>query len=210
MKRPGLSPRFLPATLFLLAAWNVAAQETSAAQAVQRAERSLEKTDSAPAGANPAPLVTQTPAAEAELEALLRRAIEVDSALRARFDANGNGTLDNDEWRVAQRRVIVALAGPGAADQARLEAVDAEVARRRRQREQAAEAFTAGTIATTKEQARLQMVADEVARRRIEREAQGRVPGKTTVVPVPGEEAGPATERRPESTTGQPPGPETK
>jgi hypothetical protein len=88
------------------------------------------------------------PAAEntAEFEAFIRRAIEADATQRTRFDEDGDGKLSDAEWQGARRRMLIALGGDlamnpsPAEEQARLQQVVQEVARRRVLREQAVKA----------------------------------------------------------------------
>lgn len=70
------------------------------------------------------------------LESVLRAALEGNPEQRAAFDRNADQRIDDNEWAVARARIARALLGEGA-DQARLDAVAAEMARRRELREKA-------------------------------------------------------------------------
>lgn len=68
------------------------------------------------------------------LESVLRTAVEANPEQRAVFDLNADRRIDDQEWASARTRIGRALLG-GGAEQARLEAVAAEMARRRESRE---------------------------------------------------------------------------
>ncbi len=75
------------------------------------------------------------------LEPVLRAALEANPEQRARFDLNADWRIDDQEWREARRHIgRQLLGGEGEVmrvDPARLDAVAAEVARRREVREKA-------------------------------------------------------------------------
>lgn len=82
----------------------------------------------------------------AELEKFLRASMESSAAQMTRFDRNGDGKLDDAEWSAAREQLVrmlqgseESLAGNSRAvdDRKRLEAVAAEVAKRRAMREKA-------------------------------------------------------------------------
>jgi hypothetical protein len=104
-----------------------------------------ERMEKAPAAAN------RENSDQTALEKVLRSAIEGNPAQLRRFDADKNGKLEDQEWAAARREIQRwANEGPEAAapststqptpeqERKRLEAVAAEVARRREAREQAA------------------------------------------------------------------------
>jgi hypothetical protein len=78
----------------------------------------------------------------AALEKVLRTAIENNEAQLARFDADQNGKLDDQEWNAARQEIrrwagVDGAVRTPAEEQKRLEAVAAEVERRRVMREKA-------------------------------------------------------------------------
>ena len=83
------------------------------------------------------------PKAMGELEKTLRAALENDATQRARYDRNADGKLDDQEWLAARRELHRWLAtqevvAPNPEERKRLEQVAAEVARRRKMREEVA------------------------------------------------------------------------
>lgn len=89
------------------------------------------------------------PAAVSEVEELergLRAAVEGNAELRQRFDLNADQRIDDQEWAGARRRIGRMLAGGDHVTQVdpdRLDAVAAEVARRRELRGKAVEQLEA-------------------------------------------------------------------
>ena len=84
------------------------------------------------------PFVSPVAEQTQELEKVLRAAIVADAVQLKRYDTNANGRLDDAEWLAIKQRLTGtparAEAGPEA-ERRRLEAVAAEVARRRKLRE---------------------------------------------------------------------------
>jgi Ca2+-binding EF-hand superfamily protein len=94
-----------------------------------------------------------------ELEAFVRPRIEASADQLRRYDTNHDGKLDDAEWKIARSAIMLWLNTPGdssalfnappapdikpsaAAEQARLQAIANEVARRRAQREEAAKSL---------------------------------------------------------------------
>ena len=83
----------------------------------------------------------------AEAEKLLRPELSENAARRERYDLNGDGRLDDAEWELARGQIFAWLNGTmmmplnPAEEQARLEAVAREVARRRAERAKAQKAL---------------------------------------------------------------------
>jgi Ca2+-binding EF-hand superfamily protein len=114
-----------------------------------------------------------------ELEKFVRPRVATSPDQLRRYDQDRNGTLDDAEWAVARSAITQWLnhSAPAALDNAvlrdedpmQLRRVNEEVARRRAERERAAEMLpSTGEPKRTPEEeaARLKAVADEVARRR--------------------------------------------
>ncbi len=82
-----------------------------------------------------------------DLERVLRVAIEANPEQRQRFDLNADKRIDDHEWAEARRHIGHGLMRAGGedvrVDQARLDAVAAEVARRRQVREKATQQLEA-------------------------------------------------------------------
>lgn len=132
----------------------------------------------------------------------LRPGLEIAAARGDRFDTNFDGRLSDEEWTLARQQLQRWLNNEGALfpqenDLGRLEAVAAEVARRRAMREAAVGEMVPPIVtsvvrnpASAEEKARLEAVAAEVARRRAMREAGEEIASPLVTV-VPGPTSGP-------------------
>ncbi len=139
MKRPSLLPSMLAATLFLdggLRAEEAKPAAPALAAAPAPAQGETEKPDEK---------AKQRQAEAVAAEVARRRALQaLRSDLIALFDKNGNGKFDGDELAavnvfLTSSGVPVALTPTPAEEQARLERVAVEVAKRRAVREEAAQ-----------------------------------------------------------------------
>ena len=118
---------------------------------------------------------------------MVRTAVASEPTLLRHYDLNQNGTLDDDEWRVAKLSIGGALAGnvglnpARGEEQRRLDAVADEVARRRALREKTGETFETAKANPAAETKRLETVADEIEERRKQREkiGSGQLPPQT-------------------------------
>ncbi len=129
MKTPGLSPRALVATLFLIVSLHVSGAQGNAPP---------------PAPAEGTEAGAGLEEERASLGRVLRAAVAADPVQLRRFDRNQDGKIDDAEWAQARPAIMGALAAPvgvlhptSAEEKRRLDNIAAEVARRRALREAA-------------------------------------------------------------------------